>query len=135
MLRLIPFATVGYTILIVFASLAKFIIPFFSSDIKYRDKFMHAIAYFGFTVIWTFFFYVRNDMEVPSKSDFKKAIYKAAIFGVLFGILMEFAQLILTNYRSFDVLDAFANSLGVLIASLIMHPLAYFFCSIKKSGV
>lgn len=135
MLKLIPFATIGYTILIVFASLAKFIIPFFSSDIKHSDKFMHAIAYFGFTVIWTFFLYTRNSLKTLNALGFKKAILKAAILGVCFGMLMEFAQLVLTNYRSFDMLDAAANSLGVLIASLIMYPFAHFFCTIKKSGV
>ena len=135
MLKLIPFATFFYTVLVIFASLAKFIIPFFKkAGVVNGDKYGHIIAYFGFAFVWTAYFYIKNGVSEPNKEDFKKAIYKAAIFGIFFGILMELAQLLLTNYRSFEVADALANTLGVVFASFIMISLANFFSLIKKSG-
>lgn len=136
MLKLIPLAAYLYTLLVIIASLAKFVISFMQgSGVENGDKYAHTLAYFGFAIIWALFFYIKNGILLPNRHDFRKAIYKAAIFGIAFGILMEFAQLTLTNYRSFEVADAIANSLGVVIASVFMYSFANFLSLVKKRGL
>ena len=130
MRKLIPLAAYSYTLLIIVASLAKLVITFIPSEVKNSDKIGHFIAYFGFAIIWTLFFFVRNKKN--SKKDFLNAVLKASIFGIIFGIIMEVAQLVLTDYRQFDLKDALANTLGALLAALIMYFFANFFMLIKK---
>lgn len=130
MRKLIPLAAYGYTLLIIVASLAKLVITFIPSGVKNSDKIGHFIAYFGFAIIWSLFFFVRN--KKSSKKDFLNAVLKAVIFGIIFGIIMEVAQLVLTDYRQFDLRDALANTLGTLLAALIMYFFANFFMLIKK---
>ena len=72
---------------------------------KYLDKLEHAIAYLTLAFLWLFTF--KNN---------KKVRYVVLILCVLFGVLMEFLQSSLTNYRTFDYADMIANALGVLIA-------------------
>ena len=130
MRKLIPFAAYSYTVLVMIASLAKLVITFVPSKVPNSDKIGHFIAYFGFAIIWSLFFFVRNNGD--SKKEFLRGVLKAAIFGIFFGLLMEVAQLVLTDYRQFDMKDALANTLGVLFAVLIMYYCANFFILIKK---
>ena len=133
MRKLIPITTYCYTLLVVVASLAKLVITFVPKKVPNSDKIGHFVAYFGFAIIWSLFFYVRNNKD--SKTAFLRGVLKAAVFGVFFGLLMEVAQLVLTDYRQFDVKDAFANTLGVLLAVLIMYCFANFFMLIKKRAI
>ena len=129
--KLISFATICYSLLIVIASLASIATTVLPSNIPESDKLAHLIAYFRFTIIWTIFFYTRNKTKM-GLNHFYKAIIKASALGVSFGLLMEVAQLVFTDYRQFDFKDALANSLGVFIAVLIMYYGASFFMLIKK---
>ena len=133
MRRLIPFATYSYTLLVVVASLAKLVITFVPDELPNSDKFAHAIAYFGFAIVWTLFFFIKN--KGNSKKEYIKGMVKAGVFGIVFGIFMEIAQLTLTDYRQFDVNDAFANTLGVVLAMPILYYFASFFMLIKKRGI
>lgn len=130
MRKLIPLATYSYTLLIIAASLMKLVITFIPKGVNNSDKYGHAIAYFGFAVIWSLYFYIKN--KEYSKKAFLGGVFKAAIFGVLFGMLMEVAQLVLTDYRQFDFKDALANTTGVLLATLLLYFFSNYFMLIKR---
>jgi len=130
MLKLIPFATYSYTLFVIVASLAKLVFTFMPKGVPNSDKIGHLIAYFGFAIIWSLYFFVKNKQN--TKAVFLKSVLKAAVFGVFFGMLMELAQLTLTDYRQFDMKDALANTLGVLLAVLLMYCFANFIILIKK---
>lgn len=131
--RLIPFATYCYTLLVIIASLAKLVFAFLPKGVSNSDKIGHLIAYFGFAVIWSLYFFIKN--EENSKTVFLKGAFKAVIFGIVFGVIMEVAQLVLTDYRQFDMKDALANTIGALIAMVIMYCFANFFMLIKKRTI
>lgn len=75
------------------------------------DKMMHAGAYFGLTVLW--FSYYLFEKEEPVQ---RRGFLKISLIAVLFGMLIEALQGILTDYREPDWADILANSLGVFIA-------------------
>ncbi len=133
MRKLIPFAAYSYTLLVVIASLAKLVITFLPKGVSNSDKIGHLIAYFGFAIIWSLYFFVRN--KENTKAVFLKGAFKAVIFGIAFGLIMEVAQLVLTDYRQFDLKDALANTFGTLLAMIIMYCFANFFMLIKKRAI
>ncbi|PQJ79482.1 VanZ family protein [Polaribacter porphyrae] len=79
-------------------------------DVKNVDKVFHALAYFTLTISWLFSFYKK-----PNKK------YAIVISCIIFGIIIEALQNILTNYRTADYLDIFANSLGALFALVFFN--------------
>ncbi|WP_439131738.1 VanZ family protein [Polaribacter sp.] len=81
-----------------------------SMEIKNVDKVYHGIAYFSLTITWLFTFYKK-----PQKK------YIVVVLCIFFGIIIEILQANLTAYRSGDLLDVLANSLGVLLALLIFN--------------
>ena len=78
------------------------------------DKLYHALAYFSLTVVWLLVFIRKEKKKV------------VIILCIAFGVLMEFLQSNLTDYRSFEYLDMLANTVGVLIGLL-------FFSRIEKN--
>ena len=66
------------------------------------------------TLLWfnALFFYF--------KASITKAIIYSALFAIIFGIIIEALQGSATTYRSSDVYDAIANTLGALFAMLIL---------------
>ncbi len=109
------YLAITITIIIAILSLIKIGKQPFDVDFKYLDKLEHATAYLVLTFLWLFAF--------KKESKIKYLILVLCIF---FGVLMEFLQSYLTNYRTFDYIDMVANALGVLIAYLL-------FVLIKKS--
>lgn len=108
--------SISYTVLLITVSLAKLdlesveeIVPSFS------DKIFHFLAYALFTWLWFNSFYFKFNFSKI------KSIFRSILVSVAFGIIIEVLQLILTNSRSFDVLDILANSLGVLFAAILIH--------------
>ena len=82
--------------------------------ISFADKIFHFLAYSVLTLVWfsALFFQFKNKKT--------KAILYAAIFSVIFGIIVEVLQGSVTASRHSDVYDAIANTLGVLITVLIL---------------
>ena len=78
------------------------------------DKLVHFGIYFVFTIIWFACFYNY------SKSGVVKNLIKAAIWGLGFGVVVEILQSLNPNARSGDVLDVLANSIGIIVAVLII---------------
>ncbi|MDA9092761.1 VanZ family protein [Polaribacter sp.] len=73
------------------------------------DKLYHLIAYFGLTFSW---------LLALKKPKYK---YKVLIACVLYGIIIEVLQATLTIYRTGELFDFLANSVGVLLALLIFN--------------
>lgn len=76
------------------------------------DKFYHTACYAIMVFIWSFYL-----VESLLKIQIKHKLVLAGCI-ILFGIIIEYLQLFLTNYRSFDWWDVLANCLGVLIGSV-----------------
>lgn len=72
------------------------------------DKVYHSFAYFTLTIVWLLSFY-----KTPQK---KHLVTLSCIF---FGIIIEVLQTVLTEYRTGDILDVFANSLGSLLSLFV----------------
>ena len=113
MRKLLPFVSVGYTIIIIVLSLVTI------SDISIipdnNDKVNHAIAHFIFVGLWflSFYFYLNKSK--------KQALKMAFISAFLFGIVIEILQHTVTESRQADYKDVIANVVGALIAVLIIN--------------
>ncbi|WP_090836376.1 VanZ family protein [Olleya namhaensis] len=113
--KLLPFISLGYTVVIIVLSLATI------SDISIipdnNDKVNHAIAHFIFVGLWflSFYFYLNKSK--------KQALKMAFISAFLFGIVIEILQHTLTESRQADYKDVIANVVGALIAVLIINLL------------
>ena len=113
MRKLLPFVSVGYTIIIIVLSLAT--IPDISIIPDNNDKVNHAIAHFIFVGLWflSFYFYLNKSK--------KQALRMAFISAFLFGIVIEILQHTVTESRQADYKDVIANVVGALIAVLIIN--------------
>ena len=100
------------TISIAYLSLVK--VPVYSYEVSQLDKWQHIFAYFTLTICWLFSFY-------KSISNIKYIIVLACI---MYGILLEVLQATITNYRTGDYLDVFANTLGILLALSIFNQIS-----------
>lgn len=78
--------------------------------VKSSDKIYHTVCYAIMMVIWS----------VYLKFRFKKQIVKKylilAVSIISYGIVIEYLQSNLTNYREFDWWDVLANFIGVITA-------------------
>lgn len=85
------------------------------TSIHVSDKVMHAFAYFVLILAWRFVF-----------NDKKMLRVKILLFTLLlsFGIILEFFQAGLTDYRTGDWKDVIANSIGLIIG-FISYPILY----------
>ena len=102
------FIAIFFTIAIVGLSLFK--LPSTNVRVKNIDKIYHSVAYFSLAFAWLLSFYKQKSK--------KTSIIIACI---VFGIIIEVLQSTLTNYRTGDYLDVFANTFGVLLALLFFN--------------
>ena len=73
-------------------------------NFTYLDKIEHTLAYFVLCFLWL----------VSIKKKGMKFVVIIAV--VLYGILLEVLQSVLTDYRTFDYMDMLANIFGTLLA-------------------
>lgn len=78
------------------------------------DKIFHFIAYSGLSWFWFQAFY--NKFKWP----FHKALLVSAIVSVIFGIIIEVLQGVLTDTRVADNNDILANTLGVGVTVAVL---------------
>ena len=85
------------------------------------DKIYHAGCYCLMVLLWSLF--------TKSKSHSYNLKIKSILFVSisLFGIIIEYLQLYLTNYRAFDWWDVLANCIGVFVGILIFSALQKLF--------
>jgi len=79
--------------------------------IPFADKIFHFLSYVVLTILWynTCYFYFKK-----AKAN---ALILAIVVSISFGIIIEVLQGTVTSYRSSDINDVFANSLGVLLTA------------------
>ncbi|MEO6348874.1 MAG: VanZ family protein [Aquaticitalea sp.] len=97
---------VGYTIFLTILSLISIQhMPKLGST--FDDKIYHFGAYIVMTLVWYNFF---------KRTGQKLKIIFSAIIALTYGIIVEVLQGTFTTYRTEDIMDVFANSVGVLMA-------------------
>lgn len=84
-------------------------------DLGMSDKVMHGGAYFGLGLLWMLF-----TIFSFSERDFYKRIGIISVVSIAFGIFIEVLQDTLTSYRQLDVYDILANTIGVVVAALVV---------------
>ncbi len=101
---------IAYTLFIFYASLTNIKVNL-ASAIEHKDKIVHIAMYCTYTIIWFAYF---NYHE-------KKIKYANTILLVFStGVLIEILQETLTSKRSGDLYDVVANSIGIIIAVLLL---------------
>jgi VanZ family protein len=81
-------------------------------QIKGGDKYVHFIFYFVLTGLLI--------LNLMSKFNFRKAVFISAISAVIYGIIIEVLQGVVTTYREPEILDILFNSLGCIFAAFLM---------------
>ncbi|MBG7613487.1 VanZ family protein [Polaribacter sp. BAL334] len=94
------------TLVILGLSLIK--MPETGVNVANIDKVYHSFAYFTLTIVWLLSFY-----KIPQKK------HLVTLSCIIFGIIIEVLQTVLTEHRTGDILDVFANSLGSLLALFV----------------
>ncbi|MDO6761036.1 VanZ family protein [Tamlana sp. 2_MG-2023] len=110
---IVPVATVGYTILLATVCLIT-IKDLPDVGVSFGDKIFHFLAYGLLTMLWFGTFFLNFNFKE------KQAILYALILAVIFGILIEVLQDTMTVSRALDVYDMVANTIGALLASLLL---------------
>lgn len=82
--------------------------------VPHKDKVVHFIFYFVFTLLWSLYLWSGNIFSS------KKAIVITFLIAVIFGIFIEICQGLFTTNRSADVMDALANTAGSATAVLAL---------------
>lgn len=101
----------SWTVCIVLSSFFSFeSVELDTPDIPHLDKLVHFIFYFGFAILAGLAGQEVGLIQMNRKSDFLKIL----ILAILFGTFIEVLQVTLTTWRSGDLLDAVANSIGAL---------------------
>ena len=106
------YIAIFFTISITIGSLVKsdFIVV---ESISVSDKAYHLIAYFLLMLSWLYVF---------CKKETLQRNVKYIILGcIIFGIIIEILQGVITSYRTASYLDIVANTIGVLLAVVIFH--------------
>jgi VanZ family protein len=83
-------------------------------NITLGDKIFHAVTYMILSFLWYLTFYYNLN------SSKTKALMYAMLVSITFGIIIEILQGTITAYRSADINDVIANTIGVLIMSVVM---------------
>ncbi|CAM4058297.1 VanZ family protein [Gillisia limnaea] len=76
------------------------------------DKMLHTGASFVLALVWMLFYLLRMEQ----KKNYVPAFLVISVLVIIFGILIEVLQGVLTTYRQPDWADVVANSIGVLLA-------------------
>ena len=99
-----------YTTLVFIASLLP-IHPDVGPQLLHKDKVVHVVIYFIFTIVW--FPYFSNCSE-------NNNYVKTVILAFCTGVLIEAMQETLTKNRSADFYDVLANCLGIVLAIIAL---------------
>jgi VanZ family protein len=83
-------------------------------NITLGDKIFHAVTYMILSFLWYLTFYYNLN------SSKTKALLYAMLVSITFGIIIEILQGTVTAYRSADINDVIANTIGVLIMSVVI---------------
>ena len=122
MLQLLRYKTVTviaivYTIVLTIGSLIRPVRILEEPPLNY-DKLLHAGAYFGLTVLWILWRFIkrRRDNALDHTEISYISILIISIIAVFYGIIIEYLQGAITDYRTPDGWDILANTIGVILA-------------------
>ena len=106
------YIAIFFTISITIGSLVKsdFIVV---KSISVSDKTYHLIAYFLLMLSWLNVF--------CKKETFQKNVKYVILGCIIFGIIIEILQGIITSYRTASYLDIVANTIGEFLEVVIFH--------------
>ena len=93
------------------------------TDVPSADKIVHTIMYFGITLIL-----MLNQTRYLREVISRKQMWFAFLFSVSFGTLMEVIQHFLP-WRSGSIYDFIANTIGVIIAIVVMLIATHYYKS------
>ena len=116
--NLLTFAIIATLIV---AALSLSAIPKINLGIKIRsgDKILHILAYFTLSTIWFL------ALHKKIKNHYVKLVLILSL--VIYGIVLEVLQGGITNYRTGDFYDVIANTIGVLLAVLVINRIISWF--------
>lgn len=100
------------TLVLILSTINTGVLP--KTDVPSADKIVHTIMYFGITLTL-----MLNQTSYLHKKITKQQLYFAFLFSVGFGTSMEIIQHFLP-WRSGSIYDFIANTLGVLLAIVIV---------------
>lgn len=98
------------TLLIAYLSFIK--LPYVGAQVPNSDKLGHSFAYFTLSLCWLLTFY-----KYPKKK------HLIIILCIVYGIIIEVLQHVLTNHRTGDYIDAFANTGGILLGLVLFNQI------------
>ena len=102
-----------WTLFIAYLCLANFeSLP--KVGISGADKYVHVTLYFVFTTLWSWHLKTRNPIVFSP-------LIKVVIVSIIYGSLIEMAQGVFTTTRKADILDVLANTLGSILAMVVIH--------------
>jgi VanZ family protein len=82
-------------------------------DVKNSDKYVHFITYFWLTLL-LYLALPKNQLNLNSRLLF------SFLFSVIYGIIIELLQGLITVKRQPEIMDVFANTFGSFIAVLVV---------------
>ena len=85
-----------------------------SFGFTFDDKIYHLIAYFIFTLLV---------FNYCNSKNYKNGFAISAGITIVYGIIIEVLQYVITTHRTFDVYDAIANTLGAILAVIVLRYL------------
>lgn len=111
--KILPWLAITWTAMVTFLCLVSFNeLP--KIEVTSFDKLGHITFHFGITFLWflVYRFKVLNEN--------KKALSKAFLFSFFYGVTIEVCQDQFTATRSGDIFDVFANTIGSLLAIILV---------------
>ena len=108
---LIHSSSVGYTISLGILSLVNLTdVPKLNTG--YDDKIAHFVLYAGLCLFWFMSFHALKS---------KSSLVLASLLSIVFGLVIEILQGIVSIHRTTEVFDLVANCLGVLTMAFIIN--------------
>lgn len=86
-------------------------------ELPYTDKIVHFVFYFGFVWLGGLAFIADKRGVFPDR----KKLFLVFLAAVLYGTIIEVLQHVATTYRSAEWSDFMANTLGALMATLLLN--------------
>lgn len=108
-------AALAWTVLVTVLCLVSF------SDLPHVnvggvDKYVHAAFHFVFSVLW--YKYLRSEGRAWGNTGI---LFRVLALSLLFGVLIEIAQALLTDTRNADIADVGANFTGAITALFLLY--------------
>ncbi len=127
--KALGFIAVSYSIALTIGSLVKPIAV--KTTISNIDKLLHLGAYFGLAILWLLYIHVLK-MSLHRNWASSKIYFGTASLLIIYGIVIEVLQGSTTTYRTPDVWDVLANTIGVILGSLLFMLLFKKFNGLKS---